>query len=93
MDTTIRRRGMPPGKKMNHQLRGKERKEVFAAMPYEIHGTNGIERLIQKYKEDFRIPENLEHYSVEDYARAERGYIQFCLRYGGSGNERPFGNA
>jgi hypothetical protein len=50
-------------------------------MPSKIQGFNGIEKLIQKYKQDFRI-ENLDYYSGEDYARAERGYVQHCLKFG-----------
>jgi hypothetical protein len=55
-------------------------------MPSKIHGEQGIEKLIQKHKQNFRT-ENLEYYSGEDYARAERGYVQFCLKNGGSGNQ------
>jgi hypothetical protein len=52
-------------------------------MPSKIHGVNGIEKLIQKHKQDFRT-ENLNYYSGKDYARAERGYVQFCLKHGGN---------
>lgn len=55
-------------------------------MPSKIHGSKGIERLVKKYRQDFRIRENLDHYSGKDYERAERGYIQFCLKHGGTGS-------
>ena len=58
-------------------------------MPSKIHGIKGIERLIQKHKQDFRT-ENLDYYSGEDYARAEREYIQFCLKFGGLGNHNTY---
>lgn len=47
---------------------------------------SGIERLVRKYKEEFRIPENLEHYTSEDYSRVEKRYVTFCLK-----NGHPFG--
>ena len=43
---------------------------------------SGIERLIAKYKREFRISENLNHYSSEDYTTAEREYVRFCLKHG-----------
>jgi len=40
----------------------------------------GIEKLIKRYKKAFRIPENLNHYSQEDYKTAERRFIKHaCL--------------
>jgi hypothetical protein len=42
----------------------------------------GIKQLVQKYKQEFRIPENTDHYSVEDFRLAEKGYVKFCLRNG-----------
>lgn len=41
--------------------------------------TEGLKRLIDKYRSDFRLPENTEHYDQEDYRRAERKYVKFCL--------------
>jgi hypothetical protein len=55
-------------------------------MPSKIHGVNGKEKLIQKYKQDFRT-ENQSYYSGEDYVRAERGYVQYRLKFGGSGGD------
>lgn len=42
----------------------------------------GVRRLIQNIVRGFRIPENLNHYSPEDYVNAERQYIKYCLRQG-----------
>ena len=42
----------------------------------------GIKRLIDKYVSEFRIPENLEHYSPEDFEKAERRFVKFCLNQG-----------
>ena len=33
---------------------------------------NGLKLLIRRYREQFRIPENLNHYSKEDYQAAEQ---------------------
>jgi hypothetical protein len=41
--------------------------------------TEGLKRLIDKYRSDFRLPENTEHYDREDYRIAERKYVKFCL--------------
>jgi hypothetical protein len=44
--------------------------------------TSGAKRLVNKFKNKFRIPENLNHYSKEDYQRAEKQYLRFCLTTG-----------
>jgi hypothetical protein len=44
--------------------------------------TTGIKLLIQNLKREFRIPENLEHYSEEDFQEAEKKYLKFCLQNG-----------
>ena len=36
-----------------------------------------------KYKNEFRIPENLNHYSDEDFKKAERKYLKFLFMEGG----------
>jgi hypothetical protein len=43
---------------------------------------NGIERLVERYKKAFRIPENLNHYRSEDYRVAEKLFVKFCLKNG-----------
>ena len=42
----------------------------------------GIDRIVGKYREQFRVPENLNHYSDNDYHDAERQYLRFCLTNG-----------
>jgi hypothetical protein len=42
----------------------------------------GIRLLLKKYKELFRIPENLNYYSEEDYRIAEKKFIKYALRTG-----------
>ena len=44
--------------------------------------TSGINRLVEKYRRQFRIPENLNYYSERDFHHAERKYLRFCLSRG-----------
>ena len=44
--------------------------------------TTGAKLLVKRYRETFRIPENLNYYSKEDYQRAEKKYLKFCLTTG-----------
>jgi hypothetical protein len=39
----------------------------------------GIKSLIKLYKSLFRIPENLNHYSIKDYRKAERKFLKYAL--------------
>jgi len=41
--------------------------------------TTGIELLIKQYKEIFRIPENLLHYTEADFRLAERKFLKWAL--------------
>lgn len=43
---------------------------------------SGIIGLIKNYVDRFRIPENLNHYSGDDYEKAEKLFVKFCLREG-----------
>ena len=43
----------------------------------------GIDRIVEKYRQKFRIPENLDHYAEDDLHEAERQYLRFCLNTGG----------
>jgi hypothetical protein len=43
---------------------------------------SGMDRLVEKYRRQFRISENLDYYSERDYHRAERDYLRFCLSRG-----------
>jgi hypothetical protein len=50
----------------------------------------GIELLIKKYKEIYRIPENLGHYSEEDFRTAERKFLKWAVGGGESNREQLF---
>jgi hypothetical protein len=40
---------------------------------------SGIHLLLKKYRTMFRIPENQNHYSEEDYRNAERMFLKHAL--------------
>jgi hypothetical protein len=40
---------------------------------------NGLEELLKRYRRLFRIPENVNHYSEEDYRLAERKFLKYLL--------------
>jgi len=40
---------------------------------------SGKERLLEYYRKLFRTPENLNHYSPEDYELAERKFLKFFV--------------
>jgi hypothetical protein len=40
---------------------------------------SGIRLLLNRYRTLFRIPENLDHYSREDYRKAERQFLKLAL--------------
>ncbi len=44
--------------------------------------TTGTELLLKKFRNNFRIPENINYYSKEDYQQAEKKYLRFCLTTG-----------
>lgn len=43
------------------------------------HRSRGLEQLVDKFRTEFRRPENTDHYTWVDYKEAERKYIKFCL--------------
>jgi len=51
-------------------------------MDFQDRSPHEIRQLVQKYKLDFRIPENLNHYADEDYRAAEKQFVRFCLKNG-----------
>lgn len=53
-------------------------------MEKDLSEKTGIQALVEKYREMFRIPENLEHYSEEDYQNAERKFLKYALFSGKS---------
>jgi hypothetical protein len=44
----------------------------------------GIKLLVEKYRKKFRIAENINHYSEENYKIAERKFLKFVLGMGDS---------
>ena len=42
----------------------------------------GIDRIVAKYRQKFRVTENIEYYSEDDFHEAERQYLRFCLTNG-----------
>ena len=55
--------------------------------------TTGAKLLVKKYKNNFRIPENINYYSKEDYQQAEKKYLRFCLTTGMCEDHREFINS
>jgi hypothetical protein len=51
----------------------------------------GLKLVIDKCRRRFRIPENLYHYSEEDYREAERKYIKYNLYHGNSNRSEKSG--
>jgi hypothetical protein len=41
--------------------------------------TQGIELLLEKCRNEFRRPENTDHYTADDYKEAERKFVKLCL--------------
>ena len=48
------------------------------------HGNIGIKLMIKKYRKEFRVRENLDFYSEEDFIIAERKFLKFALLQGES---------
>ena len=44
-----------------------------------ISGKTGLELLIRECRKRFRIPENINHYSAEDFREAEKKFLKLCL--------------
>ena len=49
---------------------------------------SGLEVMVEKYKNMFRIPENVNYYSEEDYRLAERKFLKYLLEERNSRIER-----
>lgn len=43
----------------------------------------GLKLLVEKYRKEFQIPENLKFYSEKNYKIAERKYLKYALGMGG----------
>ena len=53
-------------------------------MKKEFKGNAGIQLLVKEYRKMFRIHENLNYYSAEDYQAAERKFLKYALDAGDS---------
>jgi hypothetical protein len=53
--------------------------EVISMQHSETDRKIGLQRLIRKGKEQFRIPENTLYYSDEHYQLAEKKFIKLCI--------------
>ncbi len=51
-------------------------------MSKEANFNTGLELLIKKYRAKFRISENLNHYSPEDFKKAEKKFLKYVLGQG-----------
>jgi hypothetical protein len=58
--------------------------EYCSGVPMEIKGRkgSGVKLLKERYRKNFRIPENIDHYSKEDFKKAEKKYVKLCLLNG-----------
>ncbi len=41
--------------------------------------SHGIKMLVEKCRDEFRLPENTDYYTENDYKEAERKFIKFRL--------------
>jgi len=48
-------------------------------MKKDAKGNTGIQLLLKKYRNTFRIPENLRYYSETDYKIAERKFLKYAF--------------
>jgi hypothetical protein len=51
-------------------------------MDHERPAASGLEKLVDKYRDQFRIAENLNHYHEKDLPRVEKQYVNYCLTTG-----------
>jgi Fe2+ transport system protein FeoA len=52
---------------------------ITSEMGNNLRANRGIRALIKIYRNIFRIPENLNHYSEKDYRAAERKFLKLAL--------------
>ena len=43
---------------------------------------SGIQLVLDRYRATFRVPENQNHYSNEDYKMAERRFLKYAIEQG-----------
>ena len=46
---------------------------------------SGLKLLRDTYRKKFRVPENMNYYSEEDFKKAEKKYVKLCLITGNCG--------
>jgi hypothetical protein len=65
--------------------------KILRATPMKdsINNTAGIQRIIERYKTRFRVPENLNFYSREDLIAAERKFLKYAIINGGFDSKAP----
>jgi hypothetical protein len=64
---------------MNHTTK---HQQALPAMRSDNTNSKGIRRIVRHGRKQFRIPENLDYYSQEDFAVAERKFIKTCVVLG-----------
>ena len=48
----------------------------------------GIKQLLRYYRDLFRVPENLNHYSARDYKIAEKKFVKYAVLGGGTAGQK-----
>ena len=61
-----------------------KREDPMAILERNNSKLSGIKLLINECRRKFRIPENINYYSENDYKQAEKKFVKFCLKDGGS---------
>lgn len=51
-------------------------------------GNRGMEQLLRYYRDLFRVPENLNHYSAKDYKIAEKKFVKYAVLGLGTGGQK-----
>jgi len=58
-------------------------------MKESLNNAAGIQQIIERYKNRFRVPENLNFYSKEDLVAAERKFLKYAIMNGGFESMQP----
>jgi len=56
----------------------------YAEVQMDVKGKkgSGVNLLKKRYRKKFRVPENVNYYSNEDFKKAEKKYLKLCLTTG-----------
>jgi hypothetical protein len=57
-------------------------------MPKAHKENAGIRHLLRYYREVFRTPENVNHYSAKDYKMAEKKFLKYAVLGRGAGGQK-----